>query len=68
MRANRTPFLYVRKQAPAWFSALSAADRRCGPFRCQGRREVQSVLGCFQDTLAAACRILVTGLRRVHAA
>jgi hypothetical protein len=45
-------------QAPAWFPALSAGERRFGPPRFQGHREAQSVLALFQNSLAEACRIL----------
>jgi hypothetical protein len=41
-------FRYVRKQAPAWFPALCAGERRCGPVRFQGHREAQSVLHGFK--------------------
>ena len=41
---NRIFFRQVRKQALAWFPALSAAGRCRGPHRCQGHREKQSVL------------------------
>jgi hypothetical protein len=51
-------FRYLRKEAPAWFFALSAAARRGGPLCCQAQLDAQPVVVSLRRIFAAACRIL----------
>jgi len=55
---NPNFFRHLKREVPAWLFALSVADRRCGPTRCQGQLDAQPVVRSLLDAFATACRIL----------